>query len=176
MPLIVIILFGILASSFALIFELLAVSLFSLSDQTLFASIPFAFEGTFSFKVLLILLSVAFIEETSKYAFLRQYARQFLVRAQISRNNALLLGTLFGLGFALLEFFFLLNTPATSPFFALSGTAFVHMTTSIIFALSLFPLSVASQEPKKCRLGATTLIFAMVTFHALYNLAVIFLS
>lgn len=175
MPLIVIILFGTLASSFALILELLAVSLFSISDQTLFATIPFAFEGAFSLKVLLILLCVAFIEETSKYAFLRQYAGRFFVRTETSQSSALLLGTLFGLGFALLEIFFLLNTSVTPPFFTLSGTAFVHIATSVVFALSLFPLSNTSQEPKKYRYGALSLISAMVVFHMLYNLAVLFL-
>jgi|GEM_PF-2544337 len=176
MPFIVIILFGALAASFALILELLAVSLFSVSGQALFAPIPFTFGETLSLETLLILLCVAFIEETSKYLFLRQYAKRLFTNIEIPINHALILGTLFGLGFTLLEAFFLMNVSAAHPFLTLLGTASVHIATSIAFALFLFSSpSPSLQWPKRYRFSALSLISAAVLFHTLYNLTILFL-
>src|SRR3989344_667132 len=170
MPFIVIILFGALAASFALILELLAVSLFSLSGQTLFVSIPSALGGTFSLETLPILFLIAFIEEASKYIFLRQYARRLLPHTEISLNHTLILGALFGLGFTLLETFFLMNASALHSFSTLLGTASVHMATSIAFALFLFSFSSPSLQWLKRRpFSALSLISAAVLFHTLYN-------
>jgi len=177
MPFIVIILFGALAASFALILELLAVSLFSLSGQTLFVSIPSALGGTFSLETLPILLGIAFIEEASKYTFLRQYARRLLTHTEISLNHTLILGTLFGLGFTLLETFFLMNAPALPPFSVLLGIASVHIATSIAFALFLFTFSnLSQQEPNKRSFSALSLLSAAILFHTLYNLAILSFS
>lgn len=177
MPFIVIILFGALASSFALILELLAMSLFSLSDQSFLASIPFAIDGVFSLKTLLILLLIAFIEEASKYLFLRQYARRFFVYTAAAIKNSLILGVLFGLGFTILETLFLLNASAIHLFSALLGTASVHIITSAALALFLFSFSNPSkQEPRKRLFSAFSLISAAAIFHTLYNLAILFLS
>lgn len=176
MPFIVIILFGALASSFALILELLSVSLFSLSDQTLFTAIPFTLGGAFSFKVIFILLSIACIEEASKYIFLRQYSLRFFPRAGTSFNSSIILGTLFGLGFALLEILFVLHTPTLPSSFTLPGILGVHIATSVAFALFLFSSSTPSpQEPKKRQFGALSLISAAIIFHTLYNLTILLL-
>ncbi|MDP3957524.1 MAG: hypothetical protein Q8Q10_03430 [bacterium] len=177
MPFIVIILFGALASSFALILELLAVSLFPLSGQAIFTSLPFALRGALSFEILLILICIAFIEEASKYIFLRQYARRFFANTAVAIRNSLLLGALFGLGFTFLEIFFLLNTPAAHPFSTLLGTASVHIATSITFALFLFSSpSPSLLWPKRHPFSAFSLISAAVLFHTLYNLAILLFS
>lgn len=176
MPFIVIILFGALASSFALILELLSASLFSLSDQTFFTAIPFALDGAFSFKTVFILLSIACIEEASKYIFLRQYSLRFFPRAGTSFNNSFILGTLFGLGFALLETLFVLNTSTFHSSFTVPGILGVHIATSIAFALFLFSSSTPSpQEPKKRQFGALSLISTALIFHTLYNLTILLL-
>lgn len=160
MPLIIIVLFGILAASFALILETLGASLFSLSTQI---------EG-FSFKTLLVLLSIAFIEESSKYIFLRQFAQRFIARIQPTPKNALLLGVLFGIGFSLLETFFLLNIAGSHPFLAFLKTTTVHIITSIIFALFLFP----STNPSKWRFSPRSLVLFAIIFHTIYNITALF--
>ncbi|MDO8566063.1 MAG: PrsW family glutamic-type intramembrane protease [Candidatus Moranbacteria bacterium] len=176
MPFIVIILFGALASSFALILELLSVSLLSLPDQTLFTAIPFTFDGVFSLESFFILLGIAFIEETTKYIFLRQYSLRFFARGGTSFNHSLILGTLFGLGFAILETLFVLNTSTLHSSFAVPGILGLHIATSIAFALFLFsPSNSSPQEPKKRQFGSLSLISAALVFHTLYNLAILLL-
>lgn len=157
MPLVIIVLFGILAASFALILETLGASLFSLSPQI----------GGFSLKALLVLLSVAFIEESSKYIFLRQYAQRFFTRVRPVLKGSFLLGTLFGIGFALLEAFFLLNIAAPHPFFIFLRTAAVHIITSVAFALFIF----SSLNPSEWRFSPRSLVLFAIIFHTLYNLS-----
>lgn len=167
MPLIIIILFGILSASFSLFIELIAFSLSMLSGSLSSAFSPFAFEGTFSAMTLFSLLGVALIEETSKYIFLRQYALRYLREMSTSVRGALLLGTLFGLGFASLETFLTVQTGIGTPVFSLFGTAGIHIVTSLIFASYLLRFS---RRP----FLAPGLIATTVVLHTLYNIAVFF--
>jgi hypothetical protein len=159
MPVIAIILFGILAASFALALELLATGLSSVSLSSL---------ETLSLKALLILAGIALIEEASKYVFLRQYASRFFV-AGIGKPallTASLLGAGFGIGFAVPEIFFLYSGAIASPALAFIATAGLHLATSIAFAISIFSFS-------ERRFSAFLILSAAILLHLSYNAAVI---
>ncbi len=153
MPLITILLFGILAASFALIFELLLPGLDPaslMSSETLFP------------QTLIILLGIALIEESSKYIFLRQYALRFLLAKQLLAKNIFLLGISFGVGFSTLEILLIQNEMLAFPYLAALGTACLHIATSIIFAFSLLS-SVEKRFP-----SFLVLLIALL-LHTLYN-------
>ena len=158
MPFIALILFGVLAASFALIFELLATGLaaVSLSPETLSA-------GTLG-----ILLSIASIEEIAKYLFLRQYARRFLTADRCTLPYALLCGVGFGSGFAALEFFLSQNGVAAIPAPALIGTAGLHIATSSALAVTLF----SSAQKTSFRFFVLALA---ILVHTAYNATVLLL-
>lgn len=162
MPFIAIILFGILASCFALALELLAAGLFSVSLAAL---------ATLSFEALLLLSGIAFIEEASKYLFLRQYAARFFAAAadKSALRRALLLGAGFGIGFAAPEILLIQKSVAAPPALALIGTAGLHIATSAVFAVAI--LSFAQK-----RFSAPLLISAAALLHTLYNLGILFFS
>ncbi len=170
MPSIISFLFGILAASFALLSELFLAS---------FSSAPVILENTFSFSVFLIILGIAFIEEASKYVFLRQYARRFLLQARTPLKNSVLPGALFGLGFASLEMIFAVNAFTLVPSLPLLGTAGLHMATSIAFAMflcsSAAPLR-SSLIGAQRRFLTAYLITTAVLLHTLYNMYILILS
>lgn len=170
----IIILFGFLAASFALIFEFLTMSLLSFSDQTLFTSLLFSFDGILSLKTFFILLGIVCIEESSKYIFLRQYANRFFTRIESTFKNSLFLGVFFGLGFSLLEFFFLINTSEVRSLFPIFGTAFVHTLTSVAFALFLFP-DTSKNWLNRGKFSTLSLLFIAILFHMVYNLMALLL-
>lgn len=169
MPLLIIIIFGILSSCFALVFELVALSLSSFSGQPLALSL-FAFGETFSLATAFSLLGLALIEETSKYLFLRQYALRYLKDSLASLRGALLLGILFGLGFSSLEIALTVSAGEAASFFAPAGIAVIHILTSLGFAAYLFHFS-----PRR-PFFAPFLILAATFLHALYNMAVFLFS
>lgn len=160
MPFIAIILFGILAACFALAFELLATGLSSVSLVSL---------ETLSFKVTLVLFGIAFIEEVSKYVFLRQYALRFFAIAagRPALRNAALLGAGFGIGFAAPEIFLMQGSAIASPGLAFIGTAGLHMATSIAFAIAIFSF------PER-RFSALLILVAAILLHLSYNASILF--
>lgn len=159
MPFIIILLFGFLSAIFALALELL------LTGAPSFA---LAHLQTFSLSTALILFSIALLEEASKYIFLRQYARRFFSASRPILSQALLLGATFGLGFALPEIFLMEREFLAPPVMAFAGTSFLHVLTSIVFALSLFTSSLK-------RLSPLLLFLAATIFHMLYNTALFFI-
>lgn len=158
MPFIAIILFGILASCFALILELIVAGA---------PSVSFVFTETLSFKILLILFGIAFIEETSKYIFLRQYTSRFFVTSRAALGSATILGASFGIGFAMPEIFLIQYGMTEAPILALLGTASLHIATSIAFAIAILSFA-------KNRLSAPILVSAALLLHMAYNTAVLF--
>lgn len=159
MPFTIIFFFGILAGCFALLVELLIASLFSLSMESL---------QSFSTYSLLLLFGIAFVEETAKYLFLFQYAKRFFHDTAATFARALLLGGIFGIGFASTEFILVEQSAASFPTLALTGTAGLHVVISIIFAIHIF---VFFRE----RFSPTLPITAAVFLHTLYNTAIFFL-
>lgn len=158
MPFIAIILFGILSSCFALILELIVAGA---------PFVSFVFTETLSFKILLILFGIAFIEETSKYIFLRQYASRFFTTSRAAIGSATILGASFGIGFAIPELFLIQYGMAEAPILALLGTASLHIATSIAFAIAILSFA-------KNRFSAPILVSAAMLLHTLYNLIILF--
>lgn len=158
MPFIAIILFGILAASFALALELLATGLSSVSLVSL---------ETLSFKVALVLSGIALIEEVSKYIFLRQYALRFFATNKSAIKNAVLLGAGFGIGFAAPEIFLMQSGAIASPAMAFIGTAGLHMATSSAFAITLFSFS-------ERRFSSFLILSAAILLHLFYNASILF--
>ncbi len=157
MPLITILLFGMLAASFALIFELL---LSGVNPAFLIIS------ETLTFKTLVALLGIALLEEVSKYIFLRQYALRFLLAKKLLAKNIFLLGISFGVGFSALEILLIQNEMLAFPYLASLGTACLHIATSIIFAFSL--LSSAEK-----RFPPFLVLLIALLLHTLYNIVVL---
>jgi hypothetical protein len=157
---IVLLLFGFLSAVFALAFELLVTGAApSLSLNNL---------AILSFQSALILLSIAFAEETSKYLFLRQYARRFFAEHRPRLREAVLLGAIFGIGFSLPEIFLLQYDTLTPPLLAFVGTISLHILTSIALATAILSFSGK-------RLSLFFVLAAAILFHLLYNAAVLFL-
>lgn len=151
MPFITSLLFGALSSSFALIVEIL-ILINALSFQNFF-----------------VILGAAIIEELSKYIFLKQYAKQFVITFPFTMTKALVLGTSFGLGFAVIELSLMSYKYqlATIPLWAMLGSASLHIITSIIFAIFLFfcPRRTLCQKRFTNLLAIALAIF----LHILYN-------
>lgn len=139
-------LFGVLSASFALVIEIL-ILINVLSSPDFF-----------------ILLGAAIIEELSKYIFLKQYAKRYAYIIPSSIGQASILGTSFGLGFAILELSLMSYKLqiATIPFWAIFGSTSLHIITSIIFAVFLFSFS-------QKRFTNLTAIALAIFLHILYN-------
>ncbi len=160
MSFITIILFGGLAASFSLIIEILTSVLFPVSQ-----TIALGLSPALSFTTFLAFLSIAGIEELSKYIFLRQYAKRFLSDFPSAITKSVLLGISFGLGFAALEIFLIWYNLTRLPLWALFGSAGLHIFTSVVFTVFLF--SVAQK-----RFTRETLIALAIFSHLLYNVLV----
>lgn len=103
---------------------------------TLAAGAAFLLESIFltGLSLGLIVFTVgALIEESMKLLFLFQYRKRFLSSGSSSVSLQLLLFTLFGIGFALVEVFLALP-PDTSTLLALAG---IHMLTSLLLGYAL---------------------------------------
>jgi hypothetical protein len=138
--------FGALSASFALIIEILILTNV-LSSQDFF-----------------VLLGAATVEELSKYIFLKQYAKQYTSIIPSSIGQAFILGTSFGLGFAVVELSLMSYKLqiATIPFWAIFGSASLHIITGIIFAVFLFSFY-------QKRSTDLTAIALAIFLHILYN-------
>ncbi|OGI15039.1 MAG: hypothetical protein A3E38_03295 [Candidatus Moranbacteria bacterium RIFCSPHIGHO2_12_FULL_54_9] len=159
MPFIFAIIFGALAGSFALILELV-----TLPGDALITgpSQYFAFGSIFT------LLGVALIEETSAYLFLRQYALRYFPGTLASVRATLLSGLLFGIGFASLEIALILWNSSGWLVWPLFGILFIHIVTSLIFALFLLYFS------QKRPWFAPAPIAGALVLHTLYNAIIAF--
>lgn len=170
MPLIPIILFGALSGCFALILELAAFSLYAAFGSAPFSFSPIIIGSGISSSAFLAIAGIALVEEASKYLFLRQYALRYLGEAVIPERSALILGTLFGIGFASLEIALAIGSEtAANPLYPILGVAGIHIATSLAFAWYLFRFS-----PKRPA-HALNLVSAMVSLHILYNAAILLL-
>jgi len=157
MPFITLLLFGILSACFALLFEVGILSIGKFTDPTFS---PIEFTGIFT------LFLVAAIEEISKFAFMRQYTKRFLSLGSIDMKTVLVLGFLFGLGFAIPEIalsFQFLSLPSLLP---LVGVLALHIVTSILFAFFII-------RKKDALFPSFLPVFGLIiTIHLLYNLAI----
>lgn len=156
-----VILFGTLAASFALALELFAESL---------SPVPVTLDGAFSIATFLAIAGIAAIEEISKYVFLRQYALRFSAHIEPALTASIVLGALFGIGFAAIEI--VIAAAMTVPYSPLPflATASIHITTSVAFAV--FLLTPATPR----RFSAPWLIVSAILLHALYNLYILLFS
>lgn len=171
MPFVSIIFFGILSASFALMLELLTSLLASFFGPGLHINLDPILTGTaFSATIVLTLVGIAFIEEYSKYLFLRQYALRYFLTTASTIRGATVLSVLFGIGFTSLETALIIS--GLTPFVpvALLGVALLHIATSFIFSFYLFSYS---DERPWFPLG---LLFLATLTHTLYNIAIFFLS
>ncbi len=169
LPSITLVVFGALAASFALLLELLVASL---------SSVPIALEGKFSFMVLLVIVGIAIIEEMSKYIFLRQYVRRFFTHTNPTLQTSLILGALFGTGFAAIETAIAAAMPLPYSPLPFLATASIHITTSVAFAVFLLTSAAPRQSDAPAvrqHFPASWLIASAILLHTLYNLAIIFL-
>lgn len=155
MPFITILIFGALASCFALIFEFIFLSPVASIYQ------PF----TLTLATTLSLLALACIEEVSKYLFLRQYAIRFSKDTVITSQKIFLFSIFFGIGFSLLEIFLSSQNGITTPFLPMFGRTLLHIGTSFILASFIFPPSKTSFSRK-----TLWLILAVTFIHFFYNL------
>lgn len=145
--------YGLLAASLALIFEVVAFDFksglnFSLSEP--------------SFTDFLPLLLAVIIEESSRLLLVTQYARRFFVSDDISLNTVLLTGLFFGLGFTTPEclLIFWETGHGNYPFLPVLGIALVHITLSLLYILTL---------GKKLGLNPWTVVFLGISLHLIYN-------
>lgn len=156
-----ILIFGFLSAAFALIAELAIFSLFTFSESTSATPLPVG-GAALSFSILLTLFFGALIEEASKYLFLVRYRVLRLRESTPAFKGALLLGLLFGLGFALPE--------AWSAWYTIGsiaapivGIILIHMATSIFLAATLLvPTG---------RLNPRIALVLAVILHIAYNIA-----
>lgn len=158
MPFIIILIFGALAGSFALIFELLITSLFP---------VPFTFEGIFSLSVLLLFFIFAFIEEISKFVFLFRYKKYSFHKNGHSLVFFIILALLFGIGFSSLETIFSSQNIVAFSFFAIWKIFLVHISTSFLFIYFILH----KQEPETVfSLRNFWLVSSAILVHLSYNI------
>jgi len=142
--------FGILGASLALVIELVVLNLGgSLSYSPLLPN----------FSNLSTLVLVAVIEEAARYLLLRQYIVRFLANTEPLWRQTLLIGILFGSGFASIELALLFGQGAT-PLVPAFGIALVHIALSLLFASSL---------TKKLPFPALSIFVSGVLIHLAYN-------
>lgn len=156
--------FGILAASFALLVEILITSLIP--------AIPSTLQHIFSFGTFLTLLGIACIEESAKYLFLSQYAKRFSANIIPSLRISIPIGALFGAGFAIVEIFLATGTMQSHPSLAIPSMAMLHIITGIMFSVFLFSPLYRRLTVSKRRLLASYLIASAILLHTLYNMYV----
>lgn len=167
MPSLAIIFFGIFSAICALVFEFLLLGIFPS-----FLSI----EDSFSSKTFFFFLLFAFIEECSKYIFLRQYEKYFASKQILTSINCILLAIYFGTGFFLLEYF--LSAPSFNIYMETLPQIFLptllfHITTSFCF-LFFFSRFHSSENPFVYRYSVF-IIGGMTLIHLAYNSVLFFL-
>lgn len=158
-PLLILI-FGVLSASFALLIELTVLNLGALHRYD---------SLTFDFSSLTLLALVAVIEESSKYLFLRQYLLRFFSGTPLRQNQVLGLGLSFGAGFASLEVAFSLSGGATeNSLFWLLGNLLLHSATGLIILFFL------KYDEKRLLSAAAIPLALSIVIHLLYNSALSF--
>lgn len=165
-----IIIFGILSSCFALVFELVILTLPLFPDSVLYSFFPLSSGEAFTLGTFLALLGAALFEEIAKYLFLRQYALRYLEQITLPTQETLLLGALFGGGFALVELTLILGSSDPHSFLPLLGIGILHILTSLFFAFFLFHRSLNRPLFAPCPI----LIAALL--HMGYNMGILFFS
>lgn len=156
----VIILFGTLAASFALIIELLIMNLFAL---------PFTLEGAFSFKIVLSFLLLALIEEGSKYLFLLRYRKYAPDKNAFTFSTSLLTAILFGIGFSSLEIIFASQNLVVASLFPIVRTLLLHISTSLFLIYFLFS---RWQQEHSFALKGFGILSSAILLHLMYNIFV----
>lgn len=158
MPLIII-LFGALAASFALIIELLMMNLLPVS---------LTLEGTFSFGILSSFLLLALIEEASKYIFLLRYKKYAPYRSKPTFLTSAVLAILFGVGFSSLEIVFASQNISIVSLSSILSTL-LHIGTSLIFVSFLFS---KPKQDQSIALKSSWIILVAVLLHLAYNILI----
>ena len=120
--------FGFLSAILALVLEIILIPSESFPQVTALS---------WSVRSMLLLIGVAFIEESSKYLFLSRYLLQFSENA-VTVSQKIFLGALFGLGFGSLEltlaYYGTRFSQIDTWFF---GIVFLHIATSLILVAFL---------------------------------------
>lgn len=164
--------FGLLAAFLALIIEIVSaispitVKLDSARHVGLLAEYFLTWAG------IIPLVLIAAIEEVARYTFLRQFVRRFRVSdAPFGLTEKLLLGTIFGLGFASLEAFLILEGQDHNPSgLQLTGIVLLHVCMSILFSFLLLKSSTPKLFHTLFTLGLAILL------HTAYNLGILLYS
>lgn len=159
MPLIIL-LFGALAASFALIIELLMMNLLPVS---------LTLEGTFSFGILSSFLLLALIEEASKYIFLLRYKKYAPYRSEPTFSIYAVLAVLFGVGFSSLEIVFASQNISMVSLSSILSTLLLHIGTSLIFISFLFS---QPEQKRPLALKSSWIILVAVLLHLAYNVLI----
>lgn len=163
MSFILLLVFGLLASSLSLLLEFLFLSFFPLSLH---------FGSAFSFPLAFSFLVFAFIEELSKMILLIRYRTFSFLRQQrvVPLSTKIVYASCFGVGFSLLEGILSLQEgvsfTAILPFF---NTTLLHIGTSFVLILSFFShqerLSLFSYKN-------ILLLLSIFSLHFLFNIIV----
>ncbi|MEI8096938.1 MAG: PrsW family glutamic-type intramembrane protease, partial [Candidatus Moraniibacteriota bacterium] len=158
MPFITILIFGALAGSFALVLELLTMSLFSL---------PFAMEEIFSFSTFFIFLLLACIEEISKFIFLNRYKKYSLLKNSQTISSFITLAILFGIGFSSLETILSFQDISLLSLSSILKTLLLHISTSLLFVYFIF-----YKKERKPIVHSVNLwlILSTIFIHLIYNI------
>lgn len=164
MPFVILFIFGLLAASFALILELLVVSLFSLTGYSAFSFFTFAPEHPVLLHSLVTLFCFAFVEEASKLALLKQFTLRFSEKLPLSTATILLSGIVFGSGFATAEIALAVTLTSIPSPSALVGAVGIHLLTGCLFAFAFFSHT--------RRFSPIIAIILAVVLHTLYNVSI----
>lgn len=144
--------FGVLAGSLALIIELVFLNM---NGSLSTAPVPPDFTN------LAILTAAVLIEEVARMLFLHQFSRRYFAAASPTKIALILIGLLYGLGYATLELGLILSQGG-APFKSLVGIVAIHSILSLLFVFSL------SGKLRFSLLWAFALGSAL---HLLYNLS-----
>ena len=146
--------FGLLAACFALFFELTLAALTYTTKLT----------------YILPLIIAPITEELSKFFLIRQYARRYLNGVSLSKKKVLLLGLLFGLGFASVEAFLVIHEESLLSLLPLLGSILLHVVTSIMFAF--YWLGFFQHRPRQ----GLIILSSLIVLHMLYNFLIFWQS
>jgi hypothetical protein len=155
------IIFGVLSAAFALIAELLVFSFSVFTESASSTPLPIG-GGSLSVAIILTIVVGALIEEASKYLFLIRYHVLRLADRELALGSLLLLGLLFGLGFALPEAWFAWSAVGLEAA-PIAGVILIHTLTSILLAAILL-------SPSK-RFSPLFAFLLAVSLHIAYNIA-----
>ncbi|MBP9727748.1 MAG: hypothetical protein KBD27_00035 [Candidatus Moranbacteria bacterium] len=151
--------FGLLSAVLALVLEIIFIAPTSFPELTALS---------WSFKSILILATIALIEEVSKYLLLTQYLLRFATESLIRIPQKILFGCLFGLGFGAVELTLAYySTPLPGMGSGFFGIAMLHIITSLILLFLFFQFADTRKRLLIPLAGA-------ILVHLLYNVLLSF--